>query len=99
MPKSKPEYSVYVFHRNKTEGHTDWEMRKVTRNKYRALRWAEKYSKNGTYNKVEVKCKRYDTRYERPIDRTIKTLEKKKPCLITSMLKVPRILKGMLQAG
>jgi len=97
MP-SKPtaEYSVYVFHRNKAQDHTDWEKRKVTRNKYRALRWAEKYSHNDAYNKVEVKCKRFDKRYNRPIDRTIKTIKNEKSCFMTSMLKLPKLLKNAL---
>lgn len=104
MPKTatkqhiqNPEYSVYAFRHAKDieRGHTDWEKLFVTRNKYRALRRAEQFHNSADYKSIEVKRKSYDNRYSRPIDRTIKVLQGRKPQFFSTkrLLKLPKFLK------
>ena len=66
------EYSVYVYHYpdDIEHGQSDWEKKRVTRNKVRAMSVAKKYHDSAEYKKVEIKRKSYDSRYERVIDRT-----------------------------
>lgn len=68
------EYSVYVyrFPDDVLHGHSDWEKKRVTHNKMRAINFARKYFESESYRMVEVKRKAYDDRYERVIDRTFR---------------------------
>ncbi|MGH1397727.1 MAG: hypothetical protein ACRBCT_00750 [Alphaproteobacteria bacterium] len=99
LSSQRPEYSIYVYHRKGdiAEGHTDWEKMLVTRHKYRAMRWAEKYHDCADFAKVEVKCKAYDERYARPVDRTIRVLHEEKPRYVSfkRFLKMPKVLKRL----
>ena len=68
------EYSVYVyrFPDEVLHGHSDWEKKRVTHDKMRALNFARKYFESDSYRMVEVKRKAYDDRYDRIIDRTFR---------------------------
>ena len=94
----RPEYSVYVFHRpdDVQKGQSDWEKKRVTRSKYKAMRLAEKLHGSDSYSKVEIKKKAFDARYAKIIDRTLKIYSSQsfipRPPLFA---KLPKILRRL----
>lgn len=75
-----PQYSVYVYHYPEQIelGHTDWEMKRMTGSRYRALKLAQKYHDSAAYHRVEVKKKYFDQKCDRMVDATMKVLEAEK---------------------
>lgn len=75
------EYSIYVYRAPEEMrlGQSDWERKRTTHSKYRALRMAKKYHESADYHRVEVKRKSFNAKYACDIDETFKVLDAEIP--------------------